>query len=161
MISNQESMFSKIKTDFSAINLKSFFSFSPFKSVVEGLLVTASYTVAAIFIPQVINLALGSIMGIMACAGLIAACYGGYNWYKLAKSENAAEQDLNQMKNLTFIGAGALMLSMTLSFSATVLPLLLAAVVGHRFFSSLTQKDWDNVTNLGATIGLSNGSKKV
>lgn len=155
MAPSQASFFNKVKTELSAIHLKSFFSLSPFKNVAEGLLVTASYSVAAIFIPQVINLALGSIMGLVALGGLIAACYGGYKWYKLSKMDDATEQDINQMKNLTYIGGGALMLSMTLAFSTIVLPLLLSAVVGHRTLSAFTEQDWQKAKQISSAFGLS------
>jgi hypothetical protein len=150
-----DNFLSNAKSDFTRINLKSFFSLNKFDSLVEGCVVAASYTIAAIFIPQIINLALGSIVGLVATAGLVAACYGAYNWYQINKN-NSHSQDLDKMKNITYAGGAALVLSMTLSFSAMLLPLILTAVVGHRSFSAITAQHWSKLNDVTNSLGITN-----
>ncbi len=153
-----DTIFSKAKSDLTKINLKSFFSLNAFNSLVEGLVVATSYTIAAIFIPQIINLALGSIVGLVAIAGLVAACYGAYNWYQSNKN-NIESSNLDRMKNITYAGGAALVLSMTLSFSTFLMPLFLAGVIGHRSFSAITDEHWDKLRSMTDSIGITSSKK--
>lgn len=127
-----------IPKDFSLI--KNTLSLSPFQSVMEGVLVFGSYTVAAIILPWILDLILAPLGFSLILMGGVAMAFGLYQYM------NQSENDIELWNSQTRSGGVMIGLGSLLSFASYLAPLFILGVGLYRLYTSLSPAQIDEAS---------------
>lgn len=126
--------------------VKSAFSFEPFHSVVESLIVLGVYAVAAVVLPWIMSLLLAPFGFALMLLGAIGIGIGVYQY--LSQNENSVDLFNNRTNSgLVLFALGGL-----LSFASVWAPLIIAAVAGFRLFNSIPTEYFQPIYNCATQI---------
>jgi hypothetical protein len=147
--SNKQDFSTWLPKDFSLI--KNALSLEPFESLMEGVLVVASYAIAAVVLPWILDLFLAPLGLVLILLGGIAMGYGLYQYFQ---EENKNNADLG---NTHAFGRGVMLglVGVLLSCASYVAPFFILGVGLYRTYKSFSPEQIDEASTIVGNLGLS------
>ena len=134
-----------IPKDFSII--KSTLSLSPFESVMEAVLVSGCYTIAAVVLPWILDLILAPFGFSLMLVGGVALALGLYQYM------NQTENNVDLWNSRTRSGGVMLTLGSLLSLASFAAPFFILGVGLYRIYTSLSPEQMDEASSYAQNIG--------